>query len=195
MLTRIGVGGTGKTYGTVTDKSESTPTSPRPGDLYTRIAVGGIGQTYGTVTDKTEDTAVAPRPGGIFTRIGVGGVGIKYNITAKAETEIVALVGGGDSSSRRKVYRTWDVYDILRIAREAVEEPGIKPTELLLREQRLYEAERDVREQLAKQRDVPQEALADFVSGLRFAKDLGDIETDDMEQILLILMIDEITDD
>ena len=87
LLTRIGQGGVGKTYGTITDKAESAPPSA-PDDLLTRIAVGGTGQTYGVVTDKTESDVVSPRPGDLFTRIGVGGVGIHYDITAKAETEI-----------------------------------------------------------------------------------------------------------
>lgn len=86
LLTRISVGGVGKTYGVITDKTESIITVPA--DLLTRVAVGGTGQTYGVVTDKTESVAVTPRPGNLFTRIGVGGVGILYSVTAKAETAI-----------------------------------------------------------------------------------------------------------
>ena len=88
LLTRIGVGGAGLTYGTVTAKAESVPPSG-PADLYTRIAVGGVGKTY-AVTDKTETVpGGGDRPGDIFTRIGVGGVGIRYAITAKGETVII----------------------------------------------------------------------------------------------------------
>jgi len=93
VLTRIGVGGVGITYGTITDKAESTA-SPRPGDLFTRIAVGGVGQTLGTVADKTAD-AHGPRPGDLLTRIGVGGVGIYYEVTAKAESEVEEDQEGG----------------------------------------------------------------------------------------------------
>lgn len=87
LLTRIGAGGVGLTYGTITDKAESAPPSA-PADLFTRIAVGGTGQTFGTITDKSESAAVTPRPGDLFTRIGVGGVGILYSVTDKAETAI-----------------------------------------------------------------------------------------------------------
>jgi len=86
-LSRLGVGGVGRTYGTITAKAESLP--GRPGDLYTRIAVGGIGQQYGTITAKSESIPIIERPGDIFTRIGIGGVGIHYTVTAKTETEII----------------------------------------------------------------------------------------------------------
>jgi len=89
QLTRIGIGGVGKTYGTITAKAESAPPSA-PADLLTRIAAGGVGQTYGTITDKSEGVGASPRPGDIFTRIGVGGVGITYAIVDKEASEVIS---------------------------------------------------------------------------------------------------------
>lgn len=103
LLTRISVGGTGKTYGTITDKAEAV--AGRPGDILTRIAVGGVGQTY-SVTDKTEDAGDG-RPGDLFTRIGVGGVGIYYAITDKAESDIPI-----EATARAKGGGYWPSKDI-----------------------------------------------------------------------------------
>ena len=89
LLTRLGIGGVGRTYGTITDKAESAPPSA-PAELLTRIAVGGVGKTYGTITDKTEGIGGTPRPGDIFTRIGVGGVGITYAIADKDASEVIS---------------------------------------------------------------------------------------------------------
>jgi len=86
QLTRLGIGGVGRTYGTITDKAEGAAPSI-PAEILTRIAVGGVGLTY-DVTDKAEDVGGGARPGDIFTRIGVGGAGIHYEITAKGETAI-----------------------------------------------------------------------------------------------------------
>lgn len=101
----------------------------------------------------------------------------------------------------RKVRSTKDVYKALQQARETVETIDEKaPAEQHdLKELNLIQAEIDVSELLAKkytemtQQIAPPEALDDFVSELRFDKDL-DVD-DDMEPILLILLIDELTDD
>ena len=58
QLTRIGVGGVGKTYGTITDKTEGVPPSI-PAELLTRIGAGGVGIYY-SVTDKAEAIPVEP---------------------------------------------------------------------------------------------------------------------------------------
>lgn len=94
MFTRLGIGGVGKTYGTITAKSETTPDISRPSDIFTRIAVGGLGQIY-AVTDKSETTPITDRPGDILTRIGIGGIGAYYEITAKQETEIIEELTAG----------------------------------------------------------------------------------------------------
>jgi len=79
LLTRISVGGVGKSYGTVANKSESGVATS---ETLTRISVGGVGQKY-SVTDKNEAGSSSR-----ITRIGVGGVGLSYTISAKAEADL-----------------------------------------------------------------------------------------------------------
>ena len=98
----------------------------------------------------------------------------------------------------RKVRSTKDVYEALRKAREKAEAPEITPIQSDTRELELLQAEIDAAEQLSKaytkatQQIAPLEALDDFVSELRFTPEMA--VPDDMEPILLILLIDELTD-
>lgn len=106
---------------------------------------------------------------------------------------------------RHEVKGTYEIYKELRKAREKVEEipekPKLKAREIKKRHKALEAAEVEVRERLAFARQeigekpMPDEALAEFVGAIRFSEDLGDVPGEDMEQILLIIMIDEWTDD
>ncbi len=82
QLTRIAVGGVGRTYGTVTDKLPGTPPT-RPGDIFTRIGVGGVGAHY-LVLDKAETDIIDPHTPGYY------GVGVKR--PKNRDEEIIALI-------------------------------------------------------------------------------------------------------
>ena len=104
---------------------------------------------------------------------------------------------GGTSSpgKRQKIYKTGEVYEILRQAREKVEEPGISKKELVARENQLLDAEKHVAERLSKRyseisaKQVSEQVLSGFVSAVTFTEEMQDIE-----QVFLILLIDELTD-
>lgn len=109
---------------------------------------------------------------------------------------------GGTSRStkkKKKVYRTEEIYEILQRAREKEQEPGISPEELARREAETQEAEAQLRQILGqrfKERSgltAKSGALNEFVSGLNFDKNIGEVPAEDMEQILLILFIEEMT--
>lgn len=117
-----------------------------------------------------------------------------------AEEEVVQH--GGDSRRRkRRIYRTKDVYEALRIARLAVDEVVDLDAEAIkLREIELKRAEKAVRERLQERYGdiqgypAPREGLSEFVSALRFSDEL-EVSQQDMEQIILIILIDELTDE
>ncbi|MDH3981286.1 MAG: hypothetical protein OES84_00120 [Kiritimatiellaceae bacterium] len=119
----------------------------------------------------------------------------RYLIPGEEIEEVEEAQHGGDSR-RSRVYRTKDVYQALIEARmgitEAIDE-GITGHELALRERALEQAEQEVRGRLARKSPATPREIRDFVKALRFEESIS--ETQDMEALLLILLIDEITDD
>jgi len=84
ILTRIAVGGVGRTY-VVTDKAPGGPIIPRPGDILTKIGVGGVGIYY-IVTDKAETPIIDRDTNGYY------GTGIVRERRKRDEEEILAII-------------------------------------------------------------------------------------------------------
>jgi len=124
------------------------------------------------------------------------------HLTPVETIDIIETAGGSGYPAwvkvqNKEVFSEKEAYATLRKMRERVEQRGISARVLKKREKELNIAESEVVKRLGRRYaeiiGEKYDNLTGFVDALRFSESLGEMSEEDMEQILLILLIDEVT--